>query len=172
MWHGICPSLFHDKKHEHVDYFFLVFVIFIYLCTHIILVIWMRSAYSLRRELEERDKQLFARKPTHGQQNNKSVFTYQSHYNLVAEVDRQHDQHILNQKRQSIFNMATNIDDFETMKNYSKKRRLTTKVKDFFASSNNVSSANTSCNNPVEYANSALNVTGRVAPSEKELLKN
>jgi hypothetical protein len=127
----------------------------------------------MRRELDDRDKQLYERKKSTGKHYyNKNIEPYQSHYNLIAEVDQKNSQYLqnLNQKRQSIFNMATNIDDFETMKNYGKKRRFSSKIKDFFVSNINLNSSNMT--STAAYTNSTLNLAAKIAPAEQEILKS
>jgi hypothetical protein len=164
MWHGLAPFCFKDHVHITLDSIFLSLIVLIYVAIHVILLIWMRSAYSQRHELNEKDKLLYEQKQREQQSSsftrkNKSITPYQSHYNLIAEVDEKNTQYHnnLNQKRQSIFNMAANIDDFENMK-FSKKRRLSTKVKDFFISNVNLSTANSNTSN--------LNMS-KVAPTDK-----
>ncbi len=125
----------------------------------------MRAAYSIRKELSEKDKQLDEHRQSSSQ--NKNITPYQSHHNLIAEVDQKNrqNQQNLNQKRQSIFNMATNIDDFEAMKNYSKTRRLSARVKNLFVPTNS------SNNNSMAQASSNSNLTAKVGPAEQQFLK-
>lgn len=106
----------------------------------------MRSAYELRKELNRKDQEY---KAWRALSNKHSIIRYMSHNNLMVEIDQknQNQQHHPGSsafKRASIFNVASNIDDFAAYRKYSKSRRLSDRMKDLFTGSKSTLSAENS----------------------------
>jgi hypothetical protein len=136
---------------------------------------------ALRHELQEKDKRMFkhcrnkvrkAEKRNGSNNNNNNLNEkrkpFMSHYDLIAEVNcGDQNLHYLNQKRQSIFNVASNIDDFESFK-YNKMRRMSTKFKGMLYGSSSSSRLNDDpSNQAVLLTVSKSKLTSKVAPENE-----
>lgn len=86
LWHGLCAMLLRVAAMDTmitVDLFVLTFFALFYFLFHVILLIWLNSAFSIRRSLSKRDEKYFkSRSRSSYNQNNVNV----SQDNIVEEA--------------------------------------------------------------------------------------
>ena len=86
LWHGLCAFLLRRAPQDivvTVDMIVLTFFAFFYLMFHVVLLIWLNSAFSIRRCLGKRDEKYFkTRLRSKLNQNNVNI----SQDNIVEEA--------------------------------------------------------------------------------------
>lgn len=125
IWHGISIWFLRVFKHEtaqKLDKFFLAFLMLLYILFHAILFIWLRSAYSIRRSLMDKDSKLFR----HEMKSAQSQII--SNDNLIEE-DNERNVIFNYNKRQSVFSTINNIDAIDDGNRKSRIRRLSTQFR-------------------------------------------
>lgn len=116
VWHGfgnVLLNFFNFDTIKKLDRLFLVFLILIFISSHVILFVWMKSANSIRNALKQRDC-LFGNPQSKSSQ---SMFS--------EEYDIDTNNNLLNSKRFSVFSSLNYIDAINYSKRLSMSRRPT-----------------------------------------------